>query len=90
MQNDYIEYANAAAVLGDKTLFALCDPLADYNDDNYARYKELWQEQLAAQPLCPETLTIFRTASGPGGRFGPDIPQEYKSAQLAVMQAIND
>ena len=88
-QNNYIEYANAAAVLGDKTLFALCDPLADYNDDNYARYKELWQEQLAAQLLCPE-IHHFQDSIWTGRHFGPDIPQEYKSAQLAVMQAIND
>ncbi len=89
-QTNYIEYGNAVAVAGEKTLFTLSDPLADYADTNhYDQYVTLWQEQLAAQLLQPE-VHHFQNSIWTGRHFGEGVPQDFMTAQLSVFQAMND
>ena len=89
-QTNYIEYGNAVAVAGEKTLFTLSDPLADYADtNNYDQYVTLWQEQLAAQLLQPE-VQHFQNSIWTGRHFGEGVPQDFMTAQLSVFQAMND
>ena len=74
---------------GEKTLFTLSDPMADYADEDYEKYITLWQEQLAAQLLHPE-IHHFQNSIWTGRHFGEAVPAAFSTTQLSVFQAMND